>query len=310
MMRKTIATMVAAACLVAGGIASAEIRPKTFTASPFLGGYTFEGDQHVETSFIFGARFGYDYTKRVGVEALIDFGKTETHGVQPKRDVRLLTAGVEGLYYFMPDSKLVPFLAGGLRGVQIEDTRNHVNDADIDKARLGVAYGAGVKYFLAPELAVRGDVRHIVLFNEGWNNLEYTLGLAFAFGGQAAAPPPPPPPPARVVPPPPPAAPTVSLSANPGSIEAGKCTDLSWNSANASSVSIDQGVGSVATSGSKQVCPPSSTTYTTTASGPGGSASSAATVSVRQPPTPPPPAAPSVSISANPASVSRGSAAT
>jgi OOP family OmpA-OmpF porin len=312
MVRRTIAALVASACLVIGGAANAEIRPRTFTASPFLGGYTFEGDQHVETSFIFGARLGYDYTKRVGVEALVDFGKTESHGVEPKRDVRLLTAGVDGLYYFMPDSKLVPFLAGGIRGVRIEDTRNHANDLDLDKERIGVAYGAGIKYFLAPELALRGDVRHIVLFNEGWNHLEYTLGLAFAFGGQAVAPPPPPPPPVAPPPPPPPppAAPTVSLTANPVSIEAGKCADLNWSSSNASGVSIDQGVGSVAASGSRQVCPPASTTYTATATGPGGSATSAASIGVRQPPPPPPPpaapAAPSVSISAVPASIQKG----
>jgi OOP family OmpA-OmpF porin len=305
MIQKTIATLVAAAFLVGGGMASAEIRPNTFNVSPFLGGYTFEGDQHVDTSFVFGVRLGYDYTKRVGVEALIDFGKTDTRGVQPERDVRLWTAGVEGLYYFLPDSRLVPFVAGGLRGVSIQDTLDHVNDADIDKERFAVSYGVGAKYALTPDLALRGDVRHIVLLNEGWNHLEYTIGLAFAFGGPAAAAPP-----VAVVPAPPApepaAAPAVSLSASPASIEAGKCADLSWSSSNTSDMSIDQGVGSVAASGSKQVCPSASTTYTATASGPGGSATSTALITVNQPPLAPPPAAPSVSISANPVSIQKG----
>src|SRR5512138_2134816 len=110
-MRKTIATLAASAVIALAATAGAEIRPKSYTFSPFIGGYTFEGDQHIETSFILGARAGYDFTKRVGVEALVDYGKTETHGFPNKYDVRMWTGGVEGLYYFMPDSKLVPFAA-------------------------------------------------------------------------------------------------------------------------------------------------------------------------------------------------------
>jgi OOP family OmpA-OmpF porin len=305
-MRKTIATLAASAILAISATAGAEIRPKSYTFSPFLGGYTFEGDQNVDTSFVFGARAGYDYTKRVGVEALIDFGKAESRNAGSKRDVRLLTAGVEGLYYFMPDSRLVPFFAAGARGVQISDTRNHVNTPDLDKERLAAAYGVGAKYALAEELALRADVRHLVLFDEGWNHLEYTLGLTWIFGGKAAAPAPPPPPPPAPVAPPPPAGPTVSLSANPATVEAGQCADLNWSSANATGLSIEPGVGMVAVNGSKRVCPSASTSYTATATGPGGSASSSASVNVKQAAPPPPPAAPTVSISANPASIVKG----
>jgi outer membrane protein OmpA-like peptidoglycan-associated protein len=83
-----------------------------------------------------------------------------------------------------------------------------------------------------------------------------------------------------------PAAPTVSLSASPAAIVQGKCATLTWSSANASSASIDQGVGSVGSSGSKQVCPGSTTQYTIAAVGEGGSRSASTTVTV----TPPPPA--------------------
>src|SRR5689334_2438737 len=92
-------------------------------------------------------------------------------------------------------------------------------------------------------------------------------------------------------PPPPPAAPspTASLSASPSSVEAGGCATLTWSTSNASSTSIDGGVGSVDTSGSRQVCPTSTTTYTLTANGAGGSRTSTATVSVAAKATPPKP---------------------
>ena len=76
------------------------------------------------------------------------------------------------------------------------------------------------------------------------------------------------------------AAPTVSLSASPASIQQGQCTTLTWSSANASNATIDQGVGSVSPSGSRQVCPRSTTQYTIAAAGEGGSRSASTTVTV------------------------------
>jgi len=75
-------------------------------------------------------------------------------------------------------------------------------------------------------------------------------------------------------------APTISLSANPASVEHGQCATLTWSSTNASTVSIDQGVGQVDPSGSKEVCPLSSTQFTITAAGEHGSTAASTTVAV------------------------------
>ncbi len=99
---------------------------------------------------------------------------------------------------------------------------------------------------------------------------------------------------------PPPPAPSVSLSANPATIQQGQCTNLAWSSTNATSASIAPGVGSVDPNGSRQICPGSTTDYMITATGAGGSQTAAATVTVNPPPppvaavTPPPPPAPIV----------------
>ena len=77
-----------------------------------------------------------------------------------------------------------------------------------------------------------------------------------------------------------PTAPTVSFSANPASVTQGQCASLTWSSTNASTVSIDQGVGTVDPSGSKEVCPGSPTQYTITAAGEGGSGTASTTVGV------------------------------
>ncbi len=106
---------------------------------------------------------------------------------------------------------------------------------------------------------------------------------------------PPPPPPPKVEPPPPPPpppAPTIRFSASPSSIEQGQSATLTWDAANATSVAIDNGVGTVPTSGSRSVSPTSSTTYTARATGPGGNTSAETRITVTAPPPPPPPPPP------------------
>ena len=95
--------------------------------------------------------------------------------------------------------------------------------------------------------------------------------------------------PKRVVAPVPvPAAPTVSISADPATIEQGQCANLAWSTTGASSASIDQGVGNMDPNGSRQVCPGSTTQYTVTAMGEGGTRTASTTVTVNPPPPPPP----------------------
>ena len=114
-----------------------------------------------------------------------------------------------------------------------------------------------------------------------------TLVAAALIAGCAKKPVATPPPPAP--PPPPAAAPTVTLSANPSSINAGDSSTLSWTSTNATSVAIAPEVGTVTAEGSTKVSPADSATYTITASGPGGTANATARVTVAAPPPPPPP---------------------
>ena len=100
---------------------------------------------------------------------------------------------------------------------------------------------------------------------------------------------PPPPAPAPVAPPPPPAAPTVTLMANPPSIQAGACSMLTWSSTNSTSASISPALGTVGLTGSQQVCPTSTTDYAIAATGAGGTANARTTVQVTPAPAPPPP---------------------
>jgi hypothetical protein len=79
--------------------------------------------------------------------------------------------------------------------------------------------------------------------------------------------------------------PTATLTATPSTIVVGQSTSLDWNSSDATSASIDQGIGTVNISGQQTVTPTADITYTLTVTGPGGSGSDTAVVTVLAIPT-------------------------
>ena len=125
-------------------------------------------------------------------------------------------------------------------------------------------------------------------FNAKWFLLILGLSafLTLSACGKKKAPPPPPPAP-------PPPAPTASISVNPSSIQSGQSASLTWQTSNATDVSID-GIGAVQPNGSQSVSPTDSTTYHLVAKGTGGTQEATARLTVTAPPPPPPPPAPTV----------------
>ncbi len=127
--------------------------------------------------------------------------------------------------------------------------------------------------------------------------ISIALSLAiFAAGCKKKVPPPPPPPPPAPVKeaPPAPRAPVVAqFSAEPTSIQRGQSSTLRWEvTGDTTSVSINEGIGTVQNTGNRRVFPNDSTSYTLTATGPGGTTTASTTITVTTPPPPPAPAPP------------------
>jgi peptidoglycan-associated lipoprotein len=94
----------------------------------------------------------------------------------------------------------------------------------------------------------------------------------------------------KPIPPPPPKAPTATLSADPTSIQRGQSSTLTWNTTDATDVTLDG--NKVDPSGSQSVSPTQTTTYHLVAKGAGGTQEATAQVTVSAPPTPTPTPAP------------------
>jgi len=291
-------------------------RAGAVSLSPFVGGYTFDGEQHLQTAPVYGLRLGYDVTKNLGVEAVGDYLSTErTRGGE--RSANAVSYRLDLLYNFLADGPLVPYLAAGGGGMTIGhggsyDTRDGndllYNGGNGRNTAATANVGGGIKYFITDSVALRGDARQLFVFGEKTlYNWEYTAGLSFLFGGKKAAPAPAPIVEEKAAPAPAPAAvPTSSLSVTPKSIKKGDSATLSWTSQDTTDCSIAPEVGTVRPQGSMTVTPAEDTSYTLSCSGLGGSTTSATQVAVARPAAPPAPVAPTATLTATPASIARG----
>lgn len=97
--------------------------------------------------------------------------------------------------------------------------------------------------------------------------------------------------------------PTAKLTAAPTTIKAGNSATLTWSTTNATTVSIDNGIGTVAASGSTTVSPTATTTYTLTATGSSGTVTATATVTVQT-------LMPTATLTANPSTITAGNTST
>ncbi len=70
----------------------------------------------------------------------------------------------------------------GLIGAGVEFFNNEKFD---NENGLFANYGVGIKYKISDAMSLKADVRHLVEFDHGDNNLLYTIGLAIPFGKKA-----------------------------------------------------------------------------------------------------------------------------
>ena len=162
------------------GTVSAEMRAGAVSVSPMIGGYVFEGNQDLDNDLTYGLGIGYNLTERWGIEAAFNYIDTESDiGARDDTDVSL--GRLDALYHFNTTGRFVPYLAAGVGGIYFDPDRTSSDEDAL------VNYGAGVKYFLTENVALRGDVRHVISFDDTHHNLLYTAGLTFFFGGEKKA---------------------------------------------------------------------------------------------------------------------------
>ncbi|GAB6269484.1 MAG: hypothetical protein STSR0002_22260 [Smithella sp.] len=176
-MKKIFMLTVVMALIAVVTTAQAEVKAGSFSVTPFIGGYVFEGNQNSKDAFAAGLRAGYNFTKNLGVEGFYTYVPSKYKDTDSTNNVYI--GGIEGLYHFFPEGSFVPFVAIGIGGYHYSD-----DASDYVPRQLAVDYGAGLKIFITDNIALRTDVRHVITFNERYNDLLVTFGICFSFGGE------------------------------------------------------------------------------------------------------------------------------
>ncbi len=151
-----------------------------FSLTPTIGGYFFAGSEQRDATQLYGIKIGYDIIEHsladsLGVEGTLNYFTTTSN--TDARNTPGYLFRLDAIYPFILRKKWVPFFAVGIGGIVI-DSDSHTETSPL------LNYGAGVKYFLEDYLAVRADVRHLLISNNDStrNNFEVGIGLSYYFG--------------------------------------------------------------------------------------------------------------------------------
>jgi outer membrane protein OmpA-like peptidoglycan-associated protein len=164
----------------------------SISLTPTVGGYFFAGSDHYKHTPLYGLKFSYDFNAKsiadsLGLEATVNY--FDTQSTAGKGSVTGLLFRTDAIYPFTPGKKIIPFLALGAGGISLQS-------AEASSSRLNplLNYGGGIKYFFEDYLALRADLRHIIVYENlnTRNNFEIALGLTYVFGKERKKKPAPP----------------------------------------------------------------------------------------------------------------------
>jgi OOP family OmpA-OmpF porin len=162
--------------------AMCEVEKGEFYISPMVGGYFFEGNQPIESGPIVALGLAYNLSDNLGIELMGKAGEFDFYYCYPYSNIPYedslygYWAHMDVLYHLWPKERLVPYLALGGGYMWLDDERY------IDTESPFAHYGAGFLYEVTEKLHLRGDVRHVLPFDENHNNLSAVLGISLAFG--------------------------------------------------------------------------------------------------------------------------------
>ncbi|MEW6440951.1 MAG: OmpA family protein [bacterium] len=181
---------------LAGHAGAAPYSKGAFYLTPMAGGIFYLDEPDVDDGMIVGGRIGYFFSERISVEGDFDYAFSEFNGPPPAEAYDGLNANhyfglLNGLYHFKPvlSESLRPYLLAGVGG-------GHLDTGRFSETGFAGNYGAGLQYVLSDIVALRGEVRHLLMTDPSESNVIVSLGLAMTFGGEEPAAPAPPPPPA------------------------------------------------------------------------------------------------------------------
>ena len=161
-----------------------------FTLTPFFGGYGFEGNRNIGKSIVAGLGVGFSLSDQIMAELIYLRGDFDINYYDQTMNNCMTSDGIDtniihigGHYHLFKYNNWTPFVAGGLGIIHMDsdyaDTfRNHPER----HYEFQFNYGAGLKYSISKDIAIRWDIRHMLTPRHMDNDISATIGLSYSFG--------------------------------------------------------------------------------------------------------------------------------
>jgi OOP family OmpA-OmpF porin len=176
-MRKVLISAAIAAA-ICPTLASAAEEGKWYL-NPAIGAATFDDSRNLDeaVAYIFGAERRFN--EKWSLELRGFWSESHDH-LSSGVDQDLMGTSLDVLRYFSNDSKVTPYLAGGL-GVVESDFENGRYDAQTQ-----IMAGGGLRYAIDSVWSVRTDARYMYGTDNETGDGLLSIGLSYAFGGSSA----------------------------------------------------------------------------------------------------------------------------
>lgn len=175
----------------------AEVEGGSFEISPFIGYNFFTPSQNLNNNLLYGGRVSYNFSKCFGLEGTLEFVNTSVYdntitGNQPGQfrfpinKENMYFYNIDAVFNLINDKDFAFFVLGGFGAA---DYNPSIETGDMSTFDIGV----GAKYWLSDNFGLRLDVRdnmvcealqeHAII-TQSYQNINTTLGMVFAFGGE------------------------------------------------------------------------------------------------------------------------------
>lgn len=161
--------------------------------TPYFGGYRFEGNSNVGDTLLIGLGADFQLTDNFAADFIYLKGDADLNYLQlntqrcvTQKSIDTNIFHVSGRYHLFTKANFTPYVSTGLGLFSMNSDYVEMFKGHPDRHYLfQFHYGCGIKYYLTKSLSLRGDLRHMISFENMDNDLSAILGISYSFGTPA-----------------------------------------------------------------------------------------------------------------------------
>jgi len=162
----------------------------SLSVTPYLGAYRFEGNSNVGDTFIAGLGVDFSLTDKIAAEFSylrgnvdLNYFHIDTQRCVTESNINTNIIHVSGRYQLFQKSNFKPYVTAGMGILSMNtDYAERFKDDPDRHYQFQFHYGGGIKYSVNDTISIRGDLRHVISFDNLNNDLAAIVGVSYAFG--------------------------------------------------------------------------------------------------------------------------------